>query len=292
MMGAGQSIALTDISTADLIRRPRAARVAAVTASIADEGLRTPLELSPLSGKHGPRYSLVRGWVRLQALQALGAVELSPDQYVIRKSGKAERRAREVDDNLSQDGCTVLDRARYLATAKALYEVAAPQAGHGRARKGDFQVAKFGDLKRELPNLATLNRFTADAAARYGLQERAVQRLCTIGERIDAEAAELLADSEWADHQSGLETLSRAEPTHQRDAAKLLIREENPVASVAEALAIVLGTPAVAADPVKKAWSTVVGNWDRLGARDQRELLRTLPLPTGVRLVFDDEVEA
>ena len=268
-------VSLTTIEVSDLIRRPRAARISAIAASIATEGQARPLEVSPA----GDGYRLTRGWVRLEALRSLGEQDAWCE--VKRVSNNSERRQREIDDNLLGDGCTVLDRARYLIAAKALYEAQHPEVTHGGARRGsEFQVAKSGHLIG----------FHQLAAAKYGASSRSVRRSCAIGESLDPTAADLLADTEWADHQSALETLSRCEPSVQQAAARNLVRPILPAETMADAIAEVLGAPAEA-DPAKKAWSSALGGWGRMGAKDRREYLRTIAgdLPTGVRIVFDGE---
>lgn len=276
-------IPIADIETVGLIRRPRPARVAAIAASIAAEGQETPIEVAPHRKEEGRQiYRLTKGWVRLQALsQGLQRTEVLA--RVRRVASAQERIQRGVDDNLLGDGCTVLDRARYLTLRKGLYEQDHPGASHGGDRRSGEQVAKSGELK-----------FSVWAAQTYGGSVRAVERSCTIGERLDPHAAEALADTDWADHQAALETIARLQPVQQQAVARLLTREPDPVATLADAIAQVVGAPVVA--PVSKAFSAFYGGYCRLGARDRRDALRQLVddglLPTGVKIVFETDEAA
>ena len=42
--------------------------------------------------------------------------------------------------------------------------------------------------------------------------------------------------------------------------------------------------------PAQKAWSAIIGNWGRLGERDQKAILRQLKPPRGVQIIIDGEV--
>jgi ParB family chromosome partitioning protein len=268
-----QRIEIAKIGAMSHLRAPRAARIEAIRAAIEREGQREPIEVSPAGNG---LFALAHGLVRIEALKLLGATEVLA---VVRKATADERRRREIDANLLQEGCTLLERARYLAARKDLYERDHPDVQHGGARRGAFQVAKFGNLK-----------FSAWAAAAYGVNERTIQRLTKIGADLDSGAAALLSSTEWADAQSALEQISRLEAGLQIEVAGLLSRHTDPVATVAEAIAIAAGRPAD--NQPAKGWSSFIGGWGRMGARERREALREIAqdLPTGVRIVFEDEL--
>lgn len=268
-----QRIEIAKIITTGHLREPRPARVKAIAASIEAGGQERPIEVSPTSKG---RYYLAHGRVRIAALKLLGRTEV---QAVVRPTTFDQRRRREIDENLLQEGCTVLERARYLAVRKGLYEAQHPETTHGGARRGDRdQVAKLGDLK-----------FSAWAAGAFGLGERTAERLTKIGADLHENAALLLAESEWADVQAVLEQISRLEAFLQVEVAGLLTQDPDPVQSVAEAIAMATGRPAD--NQPAKGWSSFLGGWGRMGARERRDALRQIAsdLPTGVRIVFEEE---
>lgn len=274
-----QRIEIAKIGAMSHLRAPRAARIEAIRAAIEREGQREPIEVSPAGNG---LFALAHGLVRIEALKLLGATEVLA---VVRKATADERRRREIDANLLQEGCTLLERARYLALRKDLYEREHPELTHGGNQRAG--TGKFGRAT-ELPNLAT--RFSAWAAAAYGVNERTIQRLTKIGADLDSGAAALLSSTEWADAQSALEQISRLEAGLQIEVAGLLSRHTDPVATVAEAIAIAAGRPAD--NQPAKGWSSFIGGWGRMGARERREALREIAqdLPTGVRIVFEDEL--
>ena len=267
-------LAIAEIDVGHLIRRPRAARVAAVAASMREYGQKTPVEVCPSARG---RFDLTSGWVRLEAARRLGWTSID---HVVKRATAAERRKREIEDNLLGDGNTVLDRARYLAAGKVVYEDENPSTRHGGMRRG-FQVANIGDLKP----------YAVWAADRYGLALRSVQRACTIGEALDARAAGLLADTAWADHQQGLEALARLGPDQQRAVVALLRREPLPIGSMAEAIELVVG--AAPSTPEKKRYSAALSNYAGMAARERKSWLRQVVddelVPTGVSITFEGE---
>ena len=178
-----------------------------------------------------------------------------------------------------------MERARYLTARKALYEREHPELAHGGNQRADS--GKFGRTA-ESPDLAT--RFTAWAAGAYGVNERTLQRLTKIGADLHENTALLLADSEWADVQSALEQISRLEAFLQVEVAGFLTREPDPVATVAEAIAMAAGHPAD--NQPAKGWSAFLGGWGRMGARERREALKEIAadLPTGVQIIFETEL--
>ncbi len=269
-----QQIEIAKIGTMHHLRLARPARIEAIRAAIGREGQKEPIEVSPTGSG---LYALSHGLVRIEAMKLLGATHI---EAVVRRATADERRRREIDANLLQEGCTVLERASYLAIRKGHYEAQHPETGTGKA--------PFGGRGR-LPNLATLPRFTAWAAASYGVNERTIQRLAAIGSNLVTGVRTLLADSEWAESQSALEQISRLEADLQIEVAQLLKGNPDPVATVSEAIAMATGRPAD--NQPAKGWSSFIGGWGRMGARERRDALREIArdLPTGVRIMFEDE---
>lgn len=253
------------------MRQPRPRRVAAIKASMAEEGQRTPIEVTP-HPTYEATWVVTCGWVRFQAAWELGWEEIDA---VVWRGPAAERTQRQVDDNLLQDGCTALDRAVYLAAGKVAYEKAEGVSIHGGARRG------VQSLKSE-----TLKPYWQVAAERYGLSRPAVFKALALGQTIAFPTVALLTDTDWADNQSALEQIARFSPDQQVEIAGLVTAAEPKTLS--EAMASVAGV--APADPLKKAWSAATGGWQRLGVRDRRRWLEEIAtdLPPGVRIVFED----
>lgn len=270
-----RTIDLGDIRLGEHIRPPRRRRIDVIKAAMQRDGLRTPIEVAPAGVKTG--FILTTGRVRLAAARELGWPSILCE---VRRCTTADRRKRDIDDNLLQDGNTVLDRARFHAAAKSLYEEEFPETRHGGVRRKD-QVAKVGDLKP----------YFGWAADRYAISERTVQRLCTIGRALAVPVADQIADTEHADNQSGLEQLSRLTPDQQAAVAALLVREPDPVEAIADAIEKVVGR--APETPVLKRWSAAYSNYTAMGARERRGWLQQLVeddlLPEGVSISFGEQ---
>ena len=100
------------------------------------------------------------------------------------------------------------------------------------------------------------------------------------------ETTHRIAFSELADNQAALERLAKQPRERQLEVVKLLLREEEPAKSVADALARLDGRAAKApADGGLLVKFTDL--WGRMGAKDRRAVLSFLAvaeLPTGCRV--------
>ena len=92
-------------------------------------GQRTPIEIV----RRGERYRLVYGAHRFRAAEINGQAEI---KAIATDASDAELRLREIDENLIRHELTALDRARFLAERKRLYEALNPAARHGGDRPG------------------------------------------------------------------------------------------------------------------------------------------------------------
>ena len=259
------------IDTDEMARRPREERIQAIAASIAEEGLKEPIEVAP----RGDRYLLTHGWVRLEASRRVGDIEIAA---VVWRGPAAKRPLRAADGNLLQDGLTVLDRALYLAAGKTLYEREHPETRNGAA------AWKSQSLKSE-----TLKPYWQVAAERYGLSRPAIFKALAVGDTIAPEAVQLLAPTDWADNQSALEQISRFSPDQQVEIARLITAD--PPKGLPDAIAAVAG--AAPPDLAKKHWSAAWGGLDRMTIHARRdffaELATSALLPKGVRIVIDGD---
>ena len=210
------------------IREVDQAWVEALAASFDDHGMDTPIVVRPLD--HDPvkdgaavlaAYELVAGAHRLAAATLLG---WSSIKAVVRHLDDDEARLVEIDENLMRRELHVLDRAIFLAERKRLYEARNPQTGHGGDRKGIKSQTLRLDL---LPA-----RFSADAAAKTGFSERAVQLAIQIATDLDDEAKRNIRSLPIADNQAALIALSREPPARQRTlSAKMRDGEATTVAA-------------------------------------------------------------
>ena len=195
-------------------------------ARIAEREIGSPIVLRPYRTPEGGRreaglFALVAGAHR--AAQKLGwtaalVVDVPPD----------EARLVEIDENLAR--LSALDRARFMAARKEIYERLHPETRHGGARS---QVANLATCSgNEVPgdreqaaNLPACSgsaaaAFAEDTGRRTGLSPRTVRRAVRIGTELDPEPADALNGMPLADRQRDLERPAGMRPEEQRRIAE------------------------------------------------------------------------
>ncbi len=213
------SVALAAIRVEDRLRLGLdEAKIETIAASMRDIGLQSPVLLRPWREADTTRphawgasdagvFALVAGAHRLAAARVLGWTEI---EAMIVDGTPDEVRLMEIDENLARAELTALDRARFLAARKAVYERLFPEACNG----GDRKSIEFAE-KNRMENIS-IRSFADDASAKMGLTSRAVRRAVAIGEGIDDEAAEALAGTALADREGDLHRLSKLSRARQR----------------------------------------------------------------------------
>lgn len=233
-------------------------------------GQRTPIEIV----RRGERYRLVYGAHRFRAAEINGQAEI---KAIVTDASDAELRLREIDENLIRHELTALDRARFLAERKRLYEALNPAAKHGGDRRSD-----------QAANMAVWS-FSADIADKVGLSERTIRRAVALAEALSPVVVERVRHTELASNQAALEALAKHPAERQEAAVALILAEENPAKSVAEAFDRLDGR-AVKAEPEAKLLPKAIDLWGRMGARDRRQFLAFLAdadLPKGCAVEVD-----
>lgn len=256
------AIPLELIDAIDRLREVDEAYATVMAASFVERGQRTPIEIV----RRGDRFRLVFGATRYRAAQI---AELPTIKAVITEADDAELRLREIDENLIRNELTALDRARFLAERKRIYEALNPEAKHGANR-----------FTRDA-NLATLS-FSADIAEKTDLSERTIQRAVALAEALSPDVVKALQHTPLARNQSALETLAKHPAKRQEAAVSLLLAEENPAKSVNEAFDRLDGRAVKPAE--EKHLSKAVDLWGRMSAKDRRAFLGFLAeaeLPKG-----------
>jgi len=274
-------IPLAEIDTSDRLRSISEDHAQVLAASMREQGgLIHAIEVAPIKGRGRFKYKLTAGGHRYRAAEILGWTEIKAEVVAV---DPTNRRLREIDENLIRRELTALDRARFLAERKRIYEQLNPGARHGGDRRSD-----------QAANLATWS-FAADVAEKTGLSERTVRRACELAAKLSPEVVDRVAFSELADNQAALEALAKQPPERQLAVIKLMFREEDPARSVADALARLDGKSAKAPSE-GGLLAKFVDLWGRMGAKDRRGVLAYLAeadLPKGwsvtVRAGVSDE---
>ncbi|MCR9218967.1 MAG: ParB N-terminal domain-containing protein [Alphaproteobacteria bacterium] len=255
---AVEEIAIADIAIGDRKRPATAVKVEALSADIAERGLRQPIEVGRQDGD--TPYRLVSGLHRLTACTSLGwetipAVVLTGDDLTYRRD--------ELLENLARNELSKLERAQFVSELKAVHLALNPEAAHG----GDRRSAEFQEGK--IPS------WSAAAAGRTGWTEATLKKAVQIGERLDGAAADALRGSAIEDNQKELERLSKFGPEIQRRLAGLIRAGE--AKTVGGAHKRLSGAPAAdAAAPETSALQRALDAFARLSKRDQRAFVEEL----------------
>jgi Predicted transcriptional regulators len=258
-------IPLARIDVRDRLRAVNDASAAVLAECFAGPGgQRTPIEVVV----QGDGYRLVFGAHRYRAAELAGWTEI---KAIVTQAEAAELRLREIDENLIRNELTALDRARFLAERKRIYEALNPGSKHGGDRRSD-QVA----------NMAVWS-FSADIAEKAGLSERSIRRAVALAEALSPEVVSLVQHTALAENQAALEMLARHPADRQVAAVQLLLAPDNPARSVAEAFDRLDGK-AIKPDAEAKHLSRAIDLWGRMSSRDRRQFLAFLAdaeLPKG-----------
>lgn len=263
------SLRLIDIDASDRLREVSEAHAQVIAASMAEhEAAGGRRQFQPVEVvRKGDGYRLVYGAHRYRACEINGYAEI---EAVVVSLTDAQRRLAEIDENLIRHELTALDRARFLAERKRIYEWLNPEAKHGGDRRSD-QVA----------NMATWS-FSADIADKTGMSDRTVRRAVALAESLAPDAVKRLTGTPWASNQAALETLAKHPAERQLAALDHLLAEENPAKSPNEAFDRLDGRVSKPAEA--KHLSKAIDLWGRMGAKDRRaflEFLSEAELPKG-----------
>lgn len=248
-------VRLDVIDASERLREVSEAHAVVMAASMAERGQRTPIEIV----RRGDRYRLVYGAHRYRGAEINGWVEI--EAFIV-EAGEAEVRLREIDENLIRHELTALDRARFLAERKRLYEAINPAAKHGGDRRSD-----------QAANLATWS-FGEDIAEKTGLSYRTIARAVALAEALSPEAVKRVRHTPLASNQAALEALAKQPHDRQAAALDLMFAEENPAKSVGDAFARLDGK--VVKPATERNLAKLFDLWGRTGAKERREFLKGL----------------
>ena len=257
------------IDASDRLREVSEAHAQVIAASMqerADRGHQPQLQPIEIVAR-GDSFRLVYGAHRYRACEINGWDEIDA---IIVTADDAELRLREIDENLIRHELNALDRARFMAERKRIYEALNPAAKHGGDRRSD-----------QAANMATWS-FSADIADKTGLSERTVRRAVALADSLAPTAVARLCNTPLASNQAALEALAKHPHARQMAALDLMFAEENPAKSVTDAFNRLDGKVAKSAE--EKHLAKAIDLWGRMGAKDRRAFLAFLAeaeLPKG-----------
>ena len=253
--------------------------VAALQGLFAVDGQEEPIEIFP---KANGRFGMTAGRHRLAAAVASGWLTI--DAYI-----DPARRAREISENLFKLGLSPIDRAAFVAELVQLHKAKAG-VPEDTSMQSVAASARWADrIGLEADDASRIVRFAFgfadDVAEKVNLSRASIYRDLELHRGLKPDVVEAIRTLPVAQNASQLRALARLDEGEQRTVAELLV--DGTAKGVTDALATLRQRPVKS--PAQKAWSAIQGNWGRLSARQQKELLQALAMPTGVVIIIDGE---
>lgn len=237
--------------------------VSIMAESIEENGQLTPIEVRP-PGKNG-MHRLVIGAHRVGAMRQLGRKTIDA---VIFEGSDNEADLREIDENLCRHDLNDLDRAIFLGKRKEAYERLHPRSMLEKSM-GNQGVAK----------MATVLRFTLDAARTMKTAERTIQRLVHRYENLEPGVRDRLKGTWLASAGSELDALARLSHVEQVKVVEMLLREVDPQPNVAAAKIVVRGIRAKPRTTADEECSKLIALWKRTGPKGRDAFREFLTKP-------------
>lgn len=278
-------VPLTDIELGQRLRPIDLDWADALANIMRNDGQLTPIEIC--KGSTAP-YCVVAGGHRFVAAQRAGLAYILAREV---SSDSAERRMREVQENLIKRDLDPIDRAAFMAELIALKKV---QMGVDPAKDGRAASANSRWQKQLKEEAADANDTMTDAygwsdeiAQRFGYSRRTIERDLLLHRRLLPSLVAQLRDNPIARNATQLRALAKQPDRLQRAIVELLV--EGGARSVSEALATLNQRPK--ADPATKRLSAFIGTFQRMGAAEKKGALAQLAalLPAGFTLREGEE---
>lgn len=250
-----KTIPYASIDASDRLRPIDPDYAAFIAASVEEKGVQTPIVVAP----RGDTFKLAEGGHRHAAFGLLGLTELEVGKHVvIEEMDEAQRKLREIDENLVRRELNPLDRALFLAKRQEIYEEINKVAGHGGSRKAE-KFAEEG--KSQTLRLGFAPRFSQDVADKVGLSERAVQLALHIAKSLDPVAVKKLRGTKIEGNQQALLSLCDLPADKQIAAARVIA--EGEAKTVSEARIAIGVDKAPSTDPQPRILATLLDAWSK-----------------------------
>jgi ParB family transcriptional regulator, chromosome partitioning protein len=262
-----QTIAVAEIDDSGRLRPLDEAWVTSLAENIRQiNRLRQPIEVR-LKAAGG--YALIAGGHRLAAIRSLGRAEIPAFVF---DGSDDEARLAEIDENLIRHELSPLDRAVFLLERRDVFLRLHPRAYRGGApgkAGGGKQTAKSD----------TVSDFVSFAKATslvLGLGDRTIERAVKIGMGLATDVRARVAGTVIAKNQAELLALTKMPHDEQRAVVAELLSDAPRANSVSAAHQIVLGGVVDRPSPDDVAFTRLVSQWGRAGAKAKRQFLMHL----------------
>lgn len=257
-------VPVSDVIVRDRLRPVSEAGVESLIASITEIGVMK--DAIHVRKKKDGSLHLIAGGHRLEAAKRLGWEEIEAKVW----AGMTDDVARlmEIDDNLAGAEMNALDTAVFLAERKALYEKLHPEARHGGDRKG----VSF----KNQTDIMSVRSFAVATAEKFGLTDRHVRRLISIGEALYPTEIDQLRAAEKPVKLADLQALAKVGDAVERQRVVEMFAAgevKNIPAARGRYKAEETGVEAPVKDPVDQQMLALKAAWSRAGAAARRRWL-------------------
>lgn len=281
------SVRVDQIELGDRLRPVDADWARALGQIMARQGQQTPIEICRLPGQAS--WTIVTGAHRLIGARSAGIEYL---KAIVVGADRAERRMREVSENLWRRDLEPIDRAAFIAELALLYRQRAGLATADHRSKSvpaKWKQALQAEAVETLETISNVYGWSEEIGAQLGLTSRTVRNDLLIYRRIAPSLIDQLRRERHpvATNATQLRALAKLEPEHQREVVEYLIWRTHPsgvgpVKSVSAAIALTRDNSG-GADPETKRLTTFLGTFGRMSLAEKKGALAQLAgmLPAG-----------
>ena len=244
------------------------------------EGQRTPIDVCQLPGRS--RWTLVAGGHRHAGAISAGMAYI---KAIVVTADAAERRMREISENLWRKGLEPVERAAFIAQLVALHRVKLGLAPDGDGRFASAMVRWKKALQSEADDatetISVAYGWAEDVAEQLGYTSRTVRNDLLLHRRLPAGLAERLPGHPVLKNATQLRALAKLDD---REQARVVDRLANGAKSVSEAVARLRDNRRP--QPEDKRLSAFIGAWSRMSVTEKKGALAQLAgmMPAGFRI--------
>lgn len=187
-------------------RKVDADKVDSLCESIRDVGLLQPIVVDT-------DYRLIAGNHRIEAYKQLGYTEIPA--VIMSPQSALHAELAEIDENLTRNEGTALERGQYLARRKEIYELLHPETKKGA--NGGWHNNKGTKLEN------AKSAFSSETSEKTGRSKRTIQEDIQIATHIAPEVQDAIEDTPLADSKTDLLALASLPKEDQPAAALLMV---------------------------------------------------------------------
>ena len=252
------------IAVEDRLRSVDEAAVEHMAESMQQQGQLYPIQVRTI--KPG-RFRLVAGAHRIAAARKLGWTHI--EAFLVDDLDEEEVSLLEIDENLCRAELNPLDRCRFLARRKEIYESLHPETKHGANLVWPRWPHEENDTP---PSFERAPSFVENTAASTPWSPRSIRRSTRIGQRLSPDLKAALSDTPIARRTRDLESIADMKPGKQQELLQRLQDAERPPPS----LSALMTDPGRPPSPRRTQLDKLTDLWGQTSRDGRRRFLRRL----------------